>query len=111
MKNAKKKKSKCTKKKKKPLFRFFFFFFFFIFLFRHFYIFFHKIKFYLQGVIGFMLASFIRTIFFNFDVFSTFILNILSFKVDFCYFDEQILVAVVKETSEFVIHCIQGLNI
>ena len=47
--------------------------------------------------------------FFNFDVFSTFILNVLSFKVDFCYLDEQILIAVVRKTSKIELLCFLGI--
>ena len=65
-----------------------------------------------------MFASFIWTFFFNFDVFSTFILNILTIKGSFCYLDEQILIAGVSKISNMVflcflgiLRCKQGLNI
>merc|ERR1711956_155342 len=43
------------------------------------------------------------TFFFNFDVFSALILNISSIKVNFCYLEEQILIAGVREISIIVL--------
>merc|ERR1739842_206220 len=48
-------------------------------------------------------------LFFNFDVFSAFILNVLSFKVDLFYLDEQILIAVVRKTSKIELLCFLGI--
>merc|ERR1712055_1262121 len=86
-----------------------YFVFFFFFFYSDIYIFFFiKLSFIYRESWGSCLLH-LYELFFNFDVFSTFILDILSFKVDFRYLDEQILIAVVRKTSKIELLCFLGI--
>merc|ERR1712008_282932 len=102
MKNVKKKKkSKCTEKTFKL-----------IFWYKNTYIYLDFLKYFFIKVSSTQWQSWDScilhlciTFFFNFDVFSAFILNYSSVKVNFCYLDEQILIAGVRKISIIVLLC------
>merc|ERR1712055_971831 len=101
-----KKKKKFTKKKQKKLIFRYIFLFFYLDIFIYFFI---KFSFIYRESTGSCLPHLYELFFFNFNVFSTFILNILCFKVDFCYIDEQILIAVVRKPSKIGLLCFLGI--